>query len=84
VLLIGKVPTKAFSLLNLQKMSILLPMMLLRKVHYLREVIEFGDIKLEKVHTDENLANPITKALAFSKHSENTKNIGMLPASSLM
>ncbi|GKD57314.1 retrotransposon protein, putative, ty1-copia subclass [Tanacetum coccineum] len=26
------------------------------KVHYLREVIEFGDIKLEKVHTDDNLA----------------------------
>nr|GEV32147.1 putative retrotransposon protein [Tanacetum cinerariifolium] len=24
------------------------------KVHYLREVIEFGDIKLEKVHTDDN------------------------------
>ncbi|GJX51627.1 hypothetical protein Tco_0278472, partial [Tanacetum coccineum] len=26
------------------------------KVHYLREVIEFGDIKLEKVHTYDNLA----------------------------
>ncbi|GJW88767.1 hypothetical protein Tco_0164107 [Tanacetum coccineum] len=35
------------------------------KVHYLREVIEFGDIKLEKVHTDDNLADPFTKALAF-------------------
>ncbi|GJZ83994.1 retrotransposon protein, putative, ty1-copia subclass [Tanacetum coccineum] len=54
------------------------------KVHYLREVIEFGDIKLEKVHTDDNLADPFTKALAFPKHSEHTKNIGMLPASSLM
>nr|GEW96671.1 zinc finger, CCHC-type [Tanacetum cinerariifolium] len=54
------------------------------KVHYLREVIEFGDIKLGKVHTDENLANPFTKALAFPKHFEYTKNIGMLPASSLM
>nr|GEX10854.1 ribonuclease H-like domain-containing protein [Tanacetum cinerariifolium] len=53
------------------------------KVHYLREVIEFGDIKLEKVHTYDNLADPFTKALAFPKHSENTKNIGMLPASSL-
>nr|GFB59591.1 retrotransposon protein, putative, Ty1-copia subclass [Tanacetum cinerariifolium] len=53
------------------------------KVHYLREVIEFGDIKLEKVHTDDNLADPFTKALAFPKHSEHTKNIGMLPASSL-
>ncbi|GJR77138.1 retrotransposon protein, putative, ty1-copia subclass [Tanacetum coccineum] len=54
------------------------------KVHYLREVIEYGDVKLEKVHTDDNLANPFTKALAFPKHSEHTKNIGMLPASSFM
>ncbi|GJY98524.1 hypothetical protein Tco_0515434 [Tanacetum coccineum] len=54
------------------------------KVHYLREVIKFGDIKLEKVHTDEHLVDPFTKALAFPKHSEHTKNIGMLPASSLM
>ncbi|GJR18221.1 retrotransposon protein, putative, ty1-copia subclass [Tanacetum coccineum] len=54
------------------------------KVHYLREVIEFGDIKLEKVHTDDNLADPFTKALAFPKHSEHTRNIGMLPADSLM
>ncbi|GJS41543.1 retrotransposon protein, putative, ty1-copia subclass [Tanacetum coccineum] len=54
------------------------------KVHYLREVIEFGDIKLEKVHTDDNLADPFTKVLAFPKHSEHTKNIGMLPASSFM
>ncbi|GJX29177.1 retrotransposon protein, putative, ty1-copia subclass [Tanacetum coccineum] len=54
------------------------------KVHYLRKVIEYGDIKLEKVHTNDNLAGPFTKALAFPKHSEHTKNIGMLPASSLM
>nr|GFA20905.1 hypothetical protein [Tanacetum cinerariifolium] len=54
------------------------------KVHYLREVIEYGDIKLEKVHTNDNLADPFTKALAFPKHSEHTRNIEMLPASSLM
>ncbi|GKF71559.1 hypothetical protein Tco_0207673, partial [Tanacetum coccineum] len=35
------------------------------KVHYLREVIEYGDIKLEKVHTDDNLADPL----------KNTKNL---------
>ncbi|GJZ13805.1 retrotransposon protein, putative, ty1-copia subclass [Tanacetum coccineum] len=40
------------------------------KVHYLREVIEFGDVKIEKVHTNDNLADPFTKALAFPKHSE--------------
>ncbi|GKF37057.1 hypothetical protein Tco_0113815 [Tanacetum coccineum] len=28
------------------------------KVHYLRKVIEFGDIKLEKVHTYDNLVDP--------------------------
>nr|GEX92539.1 zinc finger, CCHC-type [Tanacetum cinerariifolium] len=54
------------------------------RVHYLREVIEYGNIKLEKVHTNDNLANPFTKALAFTKHSEHTRNIGMLSASSLM
>nr|GEY40891.1 hypothetical protein [Tanacetum cinerariifolium] len=53
------------------------------KVHYLREVIEYGDIKLEKVHTNDNLVDPFTKALAFPKHLEHTRNIGMLPASSL-
>nr|GEU40995.1 retrovirus-related Pol polyprotein from transposon TNT 1-94 [Tanacetum cinerariifolium] len=54
------------------------------KVHYLREVIEYGDIKLEKVHTYDNLVDPFTKALSFPKHSEHTKNIGMLLASSLI
>nr|GEW76118.1 hypothetical protein [Tanacetum cinerariifolium] len=54
------------------------------KVHYLREVIEYGDVKSEKVYTDDNLANPFTKALSFSKHSKHTKNIGMLPANSLI
>ncbi|GJS07184.1 putative retrotransposon ty1-copia subclass protein [Tanacetum coccineum] len=54
------------------------------KVHYLREVIEFYEIKLEKVHTNDNLVDPFTKTLAFLKHSKHTRNIGMLPASSLM
>ncbi|GKA33363.1 retrotransposon protein, putative, ty1-copia subclass [Tanacetum coccineum] len=49
-------------------------------VHYLHEVIEYDDIKLEKVHTYDNLVDPFTKALAFLKHSEHTRNIGMLPA----
>ncbi|GKE23099.1 retrotransposon protein, putative, ty1-copia subclass, partial [Tanacetum coccineum] len=45
------------------------------KVHYLRETIEMGDVKIEKVDTDENLADPFTKALAFPKHSELTEKI---------
>ncbi|GJW12464.1 retrotransposon protein, putative, ty1-copia subclass [Tanacetum coccineum] len=43
-----------------------------------------GDVKIEKINTDDNLADPFTKALAFPKHSELTRNIGMLPASSFM
>ncbi|GKA84690.1 retrotransposon protein, putative, ty1-copia subclass [Tanacetum coccineum] len=54
------------------------------KVHYLRETIEMGDVKIDKVDTDDNLADLFTKALAFPKHSELTKKIGMIPASSLM
>ncbi|GJY11206.1 retrotransposon protein, putative, ty1-copia subclass [Tanacetum coccineum] len=54
------------------------------KVHYLRETVEMGDIKIDKVDTYDNLADPFTKALAFPKHSELTKKIGMIPASSLM
>ncbi|GJV06865.1 retrotransposon protein, putative, ty1-copia subclass [Tanacetum coccineum] len=54
------------------------------KVHYLRETIEIGDVRIEKVDTDDNLAYPFTKALAFPKHSELTKKIGMIPASSLI
>nr|GEV46027.1 hypothetical protein [Tanacetum cinerariifolium] len=53
------------------------------KVYYLSETIKLGDVKIEKVDTD-NLADPFTKALAFPKHSELTRNIGMLPASSFM
>ncbi|GJW82700.1 hypothetical protein Tco_0155845 [Tanacetum coccineum] len=39
------------------------------KVHYLRETIEMGAVKIDKVDTDDNLADAFTKALAFPKHS---------------
>nr|GEV66352.1 retrotransposon protein, putative, Ty1-copia subclass [Tanacetum cinerariifolium] len=54
------------------------------KVHYLRKTIEMGDVKIEKVDTNENLAEPFTKALAFPKHYELTEKIRMIPASSLI
>ncbi|GKC11683.1 retrotransposon protein, putative, ty1-copia subclass [Tanacetum coccineum] len=54
------------------------------KVHYLRETIDLGDVRIEKVDTDDNLADPFTKALAFPKHSKLTRKIGLIPASSLM
>nr|GEX44666.1 hypothetical protein [Tanacetum cinerariifolium] len=54
------------------------------KVHYLRETIKLGDVKIEKVDTNDNLADPFTKALAFLKHSKLTRNIIMLTTSSFM
>ncbi|GJY45718.1 retrotransposon protein, putative, ty1-copia subclass [Tanacetum coccineum] len=54
------------------------------KVHYSAKLLNLCDKSYKKVHTDDNLADPFTKALAFPKHSEHTRNIGMLPASSLM
>nr|GEU70298.1 putative retrotransposon protein [Tanacetum cinerariifolium] len=54
------------------------------KVYYLRETIKLGDVKIEKIDTDDNLTDPFTKALAFPKHSELTRNIELLPASSFM
>ncbi|GJS46568.1 hypothetical protein Tco_0596689 [Tanacetum coccineum] len=46
-----------------------------------------GAIVIAKDHgvtKDDNLVDPFTKALAFPKHSELTKKIGMIPASSLI
>ncbi|GJS80083.1 hypothetical protein Tco_0729964 [Tanacetum coccineum] len=40
------------------------------KVHYLCETIKMGDVKIEKVDTEDNLADPFTKALAYPKHSK--------------
>nr|GEV61068.1 retrovirus-related Pol polyprotein from transposon TNT 1-94 [Tanacetum cinerariifolium] len=54
------------------------------KVYYLCETIKLGDVKIEKIDTYDNLADPFTKALAFSKHSELTRNIGLLPTSNFM
>ncbi|GJR28665.1 retrotransposon protein, putative, ty1-copia subclass [Tanacetum coccineum] len=44
----------------------------------------YCDVKIEKIDTDDNLDDPFTKALAFPKHSELTRKIGLIPASSLM
>ncbi|GKE91349.1 hypothetical protein Tco_1572444 [Tanacetum coccineum] len=46
--------------------------------------IEMGDVRIEKVDTNDNLADAFTKGLVFPKHSELTKKIGTIPASSLM
>nr|GEU39639.1 hypothetical protein [Tanacetum cinerariifolium] len=55
-----------------------------RKVDYVREVIEEGDIKLLKVYTDDNVVDPFSKALPFIKHNELAWSIGLRSSKTLM
>ncbi|GJW23715.1 retrotransposon protein, putative, ty1-copia subclass [Tanacetum coccineum] len=53
-----------------------------RRYHYVRECIELGEINLLKVHTDENLADPFTKALPKGKLTQHARSMGLRLASS--
>nr|GEV21057.1 retrotransposon protein, putative, Ty1-copia subclass [Tanacetum cinerariifolium] len=55
-----------------------------RKYHYVRECIETGKINIVKVHTDDNLADPFTKALAGPKLTRHARSMGLCPASNFM
>ncbi|GKC18315.1 hypothetical protein Tco_1020465, partial [Tanacetum coccineum] len=54
------------------------------KYHYIREVIQEGEIILKKVHTYDNVADLFTKPMPFNKHFEHAMTIEIVPASSLM
>ncbi|GJY61035.1 hypothetical protein Tco_0461692 [Tanacetum coccineum] len=55
-----------------------------RRYHYVLECIELGEIKLLKVHTDDNLAEPFTKALSKGKLTQHARSMGLRLASSFM
>ncbi|GKA73517.1 hypothetical protein Tco_0779819 [Tanacetum coccineum] len=55
-----------------------------RRYHYIRECIELGEINLLKVHTDDNLADPFTKALPKGKLTQHARCMGLRLASSFM
>nr|GEY28688.1 retrotransposon protein, putative, Ty1-copia subclass [Tanacetum cinerariifolium] len=55
-----------------------------RKYHYVCECIETGKIDIVKVHTDDNLADPFTKALANPKLTRHARSMGLRPACSFM
>nr|GEV80801.1 retrovirus-related Pol polyprotein from transposon TNT 1-94 [Tanacetum cinerariifolium] len=55
-----------------------------RKYHYVHECIETGEIDIVKVHTDDNLADLFTKALAGPKLTRHVRSMGLRPASSFM
>ncbi|RRC42244.1 transposon Pol polyprotein [Escherichia coli] len=49
----------------------------LRKYHLTREIIGRGDVRICKIPTDDNVADPLTKPLARVKHEAHANSIGM-------
>jgi hypothetical protein len=50
---------------------------ILMRFHLIREIVERGDIKLCKVHTDANVADPLTKPLPQPKHEAHMRAMGI-------
>lgn len=50
---------------------------ILRRYHIIREIVERGDVKICKVHTDLNISDPLTKLLPHPKHEVYTRSVGI-------
>ncbi|KAK8534676.1 hypothetical protein V6N12_057320 [Hibiscus sabdariffa] len=48
---------------------------ILRRFHLIREIIDRGDVEICKVHTDDNIVDPLTKPLAQQKHDRHTESL---------
>ncbi|GJT10450.1 hypothetical protein Tco_0857492 [Tanacetum coccineum] len=55
-----------------------------RRYHYVRECIALGKIRFLKVYTDDNLADPFTKALPKGKLTQHPRSMRLRLASSFM
>jgi hypothetical protein len=49
----------------------------LRKYHLIRHFVERGDVKVCKVHTDSNVADPLTKPLPQPKYEAHMRSMGI-------
>ena len=50
---------------------------ILMHFHLIREIIERRDVQISRVHTDDNVADPLTKPLPQSEHDSHTRSIGI-------
>ena len=48
-----------------------------RKYHLVREIVQRGDIIIEKIASEDNLADPFTKALKTKVFDSHVYNIGL-------
>ena len=50
---------------------------ILKRYHLIREIIDRRDIKICKVDTNDNIADPLTKPLSQVKHDQHTRSMGI-------
>lgn len=50
---------------------------ILRRYHLICELVDRGDVKICKIHTDLNVADPLTKPLTQPKHEAHSRAIGI-------
>ncbi|KAK8536017.1 hypothetical protein V6N12_012679 [Hibiscus sabdariffa] len=50
---------------------------ILWRFHLIREIVDRGDVEICKVHTDDNIADPLTKPLSQQKHDRHTESLGI-------
>ena len=48
-----------------------------RKYHLIRKIVKNGDVELCKIHTDANVADPLTKPLPQPKHEGHVRAMGI-------
>ena len=48
-----------------------------RRYHSIREFVQDGKIRVSKIHTDLNVADPFTKPLTVTKHEQHRTSIGV-------
>jgi hypothetical protein len=48
-----------------------------RRYHLIREIVNQGDVKICKLHTDLNMADPLTKPLPQAKHEAHVRAMGI-------
>ena len=50
---------------------------ILRRFHLIRDIIGRGDVKVSRVPTEENIADPLTKLLSVKHHDRHTRTMGI-------
>ncbi|KAK8708468.1 hypothetical protein V6N13_059508 [Hibiscus sabdariffa] len=50
---------------------------ILRRFDLIREIVDRGNVEICKVHTDDNIGDPLTEPLSQQKHDRHTESLGI-------